>query len=64
MCAIAVMALGGSCQAHRQSPFRRHFLRPPSTKAPSLHRNYPGFIGTTSLSAIPNGPAFLSRAAS
>jgi len=31
----------GSCQAYRQSPFRRRFLRPPSTEAPSLHRNYP-----------------------
>src|SRR5215469_2357566 len=31
----------GSYQAHRQSPFRRRFLRPPSTGAPSLHRRYP-----------------------
>ena len=31
----------GSCQAHRQSPFRRRFLRPPSTEAPSLRRSYP-----------------------
>ena len=31
----------GSLQAHRQSPFLRRFLRPPSTRAPSLHRRYP-----------------------
>ena len=31
----------GSYQAHRQSPSRRRFLRPPSTGAPSLHRRYP-----------------------
>ena len=31
----------GSYQAHRQSPFRRRFLRPPSTGAPSFHRRYP-----------------------
>ena len=31
----------GSYQAHRQSPFRRRFLRPPSTEAPSFHRSYP-----------------------
>jgi hypothetical protein len=31
----------GSYQAHRQSPFRRRFLRPPSTGAPSLYRRYP-----------------------
>jgi len=28
------------CQAHRQSPVLRRFLRPPSTKAPSLGRDW------------------------
>ena len=31
----------GSCQACRQSPILRRFLRPPSTEAPFLHRSYP-----------------------
>ena len=34
----------GSCQAHRQSPVRRRFLRSPSTEAPSLRRSYPASL--------------------
>jgi len=35
----------------------------PSTKAPSLHRNYPASSGTMGLSDFPHGPACSSRSA-
>ena len=40
-------------------PFRRGFLRPPSTCGPFPPPELPGFTGSASLSAIPVGPACL-----